>query len=178
MDCLDRTNVVESILSREVLQVAVSWCMSVWVVYDYSSTLWSVTICIGFCGSPQLQKLGVIPFDEKLAGATLVSYQEMWANNGDIISKQYAGTAAMKVSCEATPLLKPRPWLLGWLQGDITRYGERKLTGMMKDGYNSAHRYYLNIFRDSYRQVLIGKHVHFISSSCDLCVTFRSDARD
>lgn len=28
MDCLDRTNVVESILSREVLQVAVSWCMS------------------------------------------------------------------------------------------------------------------------------------------------------
>ena len=27
----------------------------------------------------------------------------------------------------------------------------------MKDGYNSAHRYYLNVFRDSYRQVLIGK---------------------
>ena len=27
----------------------------------------------------------------------------------------------------------------------------------MKDGYNSAHRYYLNVFRDSYRQVIIGK---------------------
>ena len=26
----------------------------------------------------------------------------------------------------------------------------------MKDGYNSAHRYYLNVFRDTYRQVLIG----------------------
>ena len=25
-------------------------------------------------------------------------------------------------------------------QGDITRYGERKLAGLMKDGYNSAHR--------------------------------------
>ena len=25
MDCLDRTNVVESIISREVLQLAVSW---------------------------------------------------------------------------------------------------------------------------------------------------------
>lgn len=45
----------------------------------------------------QLQKLGVIPFDEKLGGSTLVSYQEMWANHGDTISKQYAGTAAMKV---------------------------------------------------------------------------------
>ncbi len=50
------------------------------------------------------------------------------------------------------------------LQGDITRYGERKLAGLMKDGYNSAQRYYMNIFRDTYRQVLIGKllklHVH------------------
>ena len=26
------------------------------------------------------------------------------------------------------------------VQGDITRYGERKFKGMMKDGYNSAHR--------------------------------------
>jgi uncharacterized protein (DUF2267 family) len=24
-------------------------------------------------------------------------YQDMWANNGDAISRQYAGTAAMKV---------------------------------------------------------------------------------
>ena len=46
---------------------------------------------------PQLQKLGVLPFEEALGGSTLVSYQEMWANNGDTISKQYAGTAAMKV---------------------------------------------------------------------------------
>lgn len=42
-------------------------------------------------------------------------------------------------------------------QGDITRYGERRISGLMKDGYNSAHRYYLNVFRDSYRQVLIGE---------------------
>lgn len=25
-------------------------------------------------------------------------YQDMWANNGDAISRQYAGTAAMKVN--------------------------------------------------------------------------------
>lgn len=42
-------------------------------------------------------------------------------------------------------------------QGDITRYGERRIAGLVKDGYNSAHRYYLNVFRDSYRQVLIGR---------------------
>ncbi len=45
-------------------------------------------------------------------------------------------------------------------QGDLTRYGERKFRGMMKDGYNSAHRYYQNLFRDAYRQVLMGKYVY------------------
>ena len=29
------------------------------------------------------------------------------------------------------------------LQGDFTRTGERKISGMMKDGMNSANRYYL-----------------------------------
>ena len=47
--------------------------------------------------STQLQKLGVIPFDEKLGGPALTAYQEMWGNNGDTISRQYTGTAAMKV---------------------------------------------------------------------------------
>lgn len=28
-----------------------------------------------------------------------------------------------------------------FVQGDYTRTGERKLTGMMKDGVNSANRY-------------------------------------
>ena len=46
----------------------------------------------------QLQKLGILPFDEHLGGATLTTYKIMWANNGDFISRQYTGTAAMKVS--------------------------------------------------------------------------------
>ena len=39
----------------------------------------------------------------------------------------------------------------------------------MKDGYNSAHRYYLNVFRDTYRQVLIGestKHIINLEYDC------------
>jgi hypothetical protein len=59
----------------------------------------------------------------------------MWANNGDTISRQYAGTAALK--------------------GDFTRTGERRITGVMKDGYNSASRYYFNRFKDAYRQATI-----------------------
>ncbi|KAM3606692.1 uncharacterized protein V6R79_021435 [Siganus canaliculatus] len=83
----------------------------------------------------QLKKLGVMPPEQPLPLRCYRIYQIMWANNGDTISKQYAGTAALK--------------------GDFTRTGERKLAGVMKDGVNSANRYYLNRFRDAYRQAVI-----------------------
>uniref|UniRef100_A0A7N6A541 Inositol polyphosphate-5-phosphatase F n=1 Tax=Anabas testudineus TaxID=64144 RepID=A0A7N6A541_ANATE len=83
----------------------------------------------------QLKKLGVMPPEQPLPPKCYRIYQIMWANNGDTISKQYAGTAALK--------------------GDFTRTGERKLAGVMKDGVNSANRYYLNRFRDAYRQAVI-----------------------
>uniref|UniRef100_H3BZ12 Inositol polyphosphate-5-phosphatase F n=1 Tax=Tetraodon nigroviridis TaxID=99883 RepID=H3BZ12_TETNG len=82
-----------------------------------------------------LKKLGVMPPEQPLPLKCYRIYQIMWANNGDTISKQYAGTAALK--------------------GDFTRTGERKLAGVMKDGVNSANRYYLNRFRDAYRQAVI-----------------------
>ncbi len=44
----------------------------------------------------------------------------IWANNGDAVSQQYAGTDALK--------------------GDFTRTGERKFVGVMKDGMKSANR--------------------------------------
>ncbi|XP_062376083.1 phosphatidylinositide phosphatase SAC2 [Sardina pilchardus] len=83
----------------------------------------------------QLKKLGVMPPEQPLPVKCYRIYQVMWANNGDTISRQYAGTAALK--------------------GDFTRTGERKLAGVMKDGVNSANRYYLNRFRDAYRQSVI-----------------------
>lgn len=83
----------------------------------------------------QLKKLGVMPPEQPLPPKCCSIYQIMWANNGDTISRQYAGTAALK--------------------GDFTRTGERKLAGVMKDGVNSANRYYLNRFRDAYRQAVI-----------------------
>lgn len=83
----------------------------------------------------QLKKLGVMPPEQPLPVKCNRTYQIMWANNGDSISKQYAGTAALK--------------------GDFTRTGERKLAGVMKDGVNSANRYYLSRFKDAYRQAVI-----------------------
>lgn len=47
---------------------------------------------------PQLKKLGVMPPEQPLPPKCYRIYQIMWANNGDTISKQYAGTAALKVT--------------------------------------------------------------------------------
>lgn len=46
----------------------------------------------------QLKKLGVMPPEQPLPLKCYRIYQVMWANNGDTISRQYAGTAALKVS--------------------------------------------------------------------------------
>ncbi|XP_012136288.1 phosphatidylinositide phosphatase spermathreecae isoform X2 [Megachile rotundata] len=104
IDCLDRTNVVQTALGKAVMEM-------------------------------QFSKLGLIPPDGTLPTNIRQTFQLLWANNGDIISKQYAGTNALK--------------------GDYTRTGERKFTGLMKDGMNSANRYYLNRFKDVYRQATI-----------------------
>ncbi|XP_073970168.1 phosphatidylinositide phosphatase spermathreecae isoform X3 [Rhodnius prolixus] len=101
IDCLDRTNVVQTAIGKAVLEV-------------------------------QLTKLGLLPPEGNLPSSLRTTFQSLWANNGDVISKQYAGTNALK--------------------GDYTRTGERKLTGMMKDGMNSANRYMRRLLYDELRQ--------------------------
>jgi len=51
----------------------------------------------------------------------LKKFHLLWADNGDAISQQYAGTGALK--------------------GDFTRTGERNFTGLMRDGVKSANRF-------------------------------------
>jgi len=48
----------------------------------------------------QFSKLGLIPPEGSIPPNIRNMFQLLWANNGDIISKQYAGTNALKV-CNA-----------------------------------------------------------------------------
>ncbi|KAG9508563.1 Phosphatidylinositide phosphatase SAC2, partial [Fragariocoptes setiger] len=105
VDCLDRTNIVQQSIALQVIDIA-------------------------------MVRLGLIAPDsnpENNQCRRIV--QSMWANNGDVLSRQYAGSNALK--------------------GDFTRTGERKLTGYIKDTYSSASRYYISKFRDAYRQAAI-----------------------
>ena len=63
MDCLDRTNIVQTAIARNVLEI-------------------------------QFRKVGLLPPEVNLPADCRTKYQEIWANNGDALSRQYAGTAA------------------------------------------------------------------------------------
>ncbi|XP_059468988.1 phosphatidylinositide phosphatase SAC2 isoform X2 [Neocloeon triangulifer] len=104
IDCLDRTNVVQTAIAKTVMEIVFT-------------------------------KLGLIAPEKPVPANIRNAFQVLWANNGDAISRQYAGTNALK--------------------GDYTRTGERKFSGLMKDSVNSASRYYLGRFRDAERQAAI-----------------------
>jgi len=102
MDCLDRTNVVQSAVARWALE-------------------------------QQLAQQG-IKIDLQ-NDPTTAWFNSLWADNGDAISRQYAGTAALK--------------------GDYTRTRKRNLGGALTDFGLTLSRYYNNIVNDYFAQALI-----------------------
>lgn len=102
MDCLDRTNVVQSSIG--------AWALE-----------------------QQLQSLG-LSVDLRKDPKTQW-FNTLWADNGDAVSKQYAGTAALK--------------------GDFTRTRKRNWTGALSDFSLTMNRYYNNMFGDYFMQTCI-----------------------
>ncbi|KAF2461994.1 SacI domain protein [Lineolata rhizophorae] len=102
MDCLDRTNVVQSALGR--------WALT--------SQLATQNLTINLHSDP-----------------LTAWFNTLWADNGDAISRQYAGTAALK--------------------GDYTRTRRRHLVGALADFGLTLSRYYTNIVNDYFAQAVI-----------------------
>lgn len=85
----------------------------------------------------QLQELGLsinLKTDPKTAW-----FNTLWADNGDAISRQYAGTAALK--------------------GDFTRTRKRNWSGALSDFSLTLNRYYNNIFGDYFLQTCISYYL-------------------
>ncbi|KAJ4465875.1 inositol polyphosphate phosphatase [Lentinula lateritia] len=101
LDCLDRTNFVQDILSRTTLEQYLLLVRREWI---HSNTLW-------------------------------LHHRELWAENGDALSKIYAGTGALNTS--------------------YTRSGKRTLAGVFSDATKSVSRAYINNFQDKAKQTAI-----------------------
>ncbi|KPI35313.1 Inositol-1,4,5-trisphosphate 5-phosphatase 1 [Cyphellophora attinorum] len=114
LDCLDRTNLVQGMLSKLSLELFLSHRA------------------------------------EKANGDFWMRHDTLWADNGDALSKIYAGTGALKSS--------------------FTRHGKMSLGGALADVRKSATRLYVNHFEDKGRQntvdLLLGRLVG--QSSVDL----------
>jgi hypothetical protein len=96
LDCLDRTNLVQTIISRMAIEI--------------------------FLGH---KRLAASP-------DFWARHSSMWADNGDALSRIYAGTGALKSS--------------------FTRHGKMSLAGFLADARKSATRTYINNFADKGRQ--------------------------
>lgn len=105
IDTLDRTNVVQGLLGRKSLEHLLS----------HANLLVE--------GKEEMKD--VFPDLEK-------RFRSIWADHGDEISRQYAGTGAMKSA--------------------FTRTGKRDAAGLADDGIKSMTRYFLNNFRDGWKQ--------------------------
>ncbi|KAJ4479331.1 inositol polyphosphate phosphatase [Lentinula aciculospora] len=110
LDCLDRTNFVQDILSRTTLEQYLVLVRREWI---QSNTLW-------------------------------IHHRELWAENGDALSKIYAGTGALNTS--------------------YTRSGKRTLAGVFSDATKSVSRAYINNFQDKAKQTAIDMYLGNMSS--------------
>jgi len=124
MDCLDRTNVVQSMFGR-------------YMIYQHFNDRLGVV-----SSEPKGSVKRFLPLDFTVAfkrNMMSLPWKEgeekhrlLWADNADAISRLYAGTPALK--------------------GDFTRTGKRTRRGALDDGMNSLQRFYLNNFIDADRQ--------------------------
>ena len=130
MDCLDRTNVVQSMFGRYVLyrqlheRLGLTKATNNGMIHRFRRrrrTL-PLELVVGYKQSPLS-----LPWIEAEA-----AHRYLWADNADAISRLYAGTPALK--------------------GDFTRTGKRTRRGAVDDGVNSLTRYYVNNFIDADRQ--------------------------
>ncbi|KAI8063476.1 SacI homology domain-containing protein [Gongronella butleri] len=107
MDCLDRTNVVQCAFARYILNL-------------------------------QLMRFGISEYPDKgikYYGDFERVFNNVWANNGDMISRMYTGTSALK--------------------GDFTRTGKRNIVSLVNDASNSLARMYFNTVKDFWRQATV-----------------------
>ena len=101
LDCLDRTNYIQDVISSITLARFLETIGSPMV---RSPTLWA-------------------------------AHRELWADNGDRLSKIYAGTGALNTSA--------------------TRTGKKTFTGLLSDATKSVGRAYINNFQDKGKQTAI-----------------------
>lgn len=99
------------------------------------------------------QFLGLVHREWLQANAIWAYHRELWAENGDALSRIYAGTGALNTSFTRTgkrTLAGRPPWLI-----TLERHGMISSKGVLSDATKSVSRAYINNFQDKSKQVAI-----------------------
>nr|CAD7576703.1 unnamed protein product [Timema californicum] len=154
IDCLDRTNVVQSMLARrslnQVLQVWKKGSTQFTIFLratnlEKENDLCKVALLLHHLGPDAHEKLSILRPGQNVENNFGFEslFKSVWADNADTVSVQYSGTGALKT--------------------DFTRTGKRTRWGLMRDGINSLTRYYKNNFADGFRQdsidLFLGRYI-------------------
>ncbi|KAG6541632.1 hypothetical protein Mapa_016897 [Marchantia paleacea] len=143
VDCLDRTNVTQSLLGRISLEaqlVRIGVFKPTELISQNLEFDEKYKVCKFLLYLPQeyihcycFRNADVLLLSCCLSDIRVYCLYTVWANHGDDISIQYSGTQALK--------------------GDFVRYGKRTFQGLIQDGFNALARYFYNNFTDGVRQV-------------------------
>lgn len=104
IDCLDRTNLIQTKVAFDILNTILIKCG-----FDIQSLFKASTIVEA-------------ADDHQNSDQFIINLKNVWADNGDTISKHYTGT--------------------GSTHTNVTRTGKRDLMGMMDHGFKSLSRFY------------------------------------
>ncbi|KAL8275427.1 hypothetical protein Esti_000639 [Eimeria stiedai] len=122
VDCLDRTNVVESVFARSVL-------------HKQLQAISSPPPTVAAAAAPAVIAAAdaVEPFTPLMVSPTAEeTFRSLWTANADALSILYSGTPALKT--------------------DFTRTGKRSTWGAVMDTKNSCCRYFINNFSDGFKE--------------------------
>lgn len=114
MDCLDRTNVVQSMLAR-------------WTLNRMLTDIGILQRGETFTDDPDFESM----------------FRNLWADNADVVSKSYSGTGALKTDFTRTGT-RTKTGALQDLSNSITRYAKNNFTdGPKQDAFDLFHGAYL-----------------------------------
>jgi hypothetical protein len=124
IDCLDRTNLIQTKVALDVLNTILIKCgFDIQAIFKTSNLLLAAD-------------------DHQNSDQFIINLKNIWADNGDTISKHYTGT--------------------GSTHTNVTRTGKRDLMGMMDHGLKSMMRMYNQYADDNTKQrvidLILGEH--------------------
>lgn len=129
LDCLDRTNLIQTKVAYDVLNTILIKCG-----FDIKSIFNADSIVLA-------------ADNHQTCDQFIINLKNVWADNGDLISKHYTGT--------------------GSTHTNVTRTGKRDLKGIMDHGFKSLSRFYNQYMEDNYKQevidLILGEHTETIN---------------